>query len=221
MQIYSTLLRYSVRLLARRAYSENEIRKKLNIRAARIKQYTGKRHDESESAIQINPGERSEPVPQSEQQMQIDRVIQQLFALKYLDDAAFAKNFIAAELRRKPQSLRLIKQKLVQKGLSSEQIENAICSRSMPRLGGGEQKICARRRPRRGGGAQIETPSSPPFPSELQLAKSAAEKKLKILNSGAHGQSLSPLKKKEKLYRFLAARGFSSEVIFKSLNTVI
>ena len=108
----------------------------------------------------------------------IENVITRFVALEYLDDAEFARAFIGDQLKRKPQGLRLIRQKLLQKGIDSDLAGHVINT----------------------GGVD-----------ETELAKAAAVKKARTLKAA------SPLQKKQKLYRFLASRGFSADTIMKAL----
>lgn len=210
MKIESTLLKYAVWLLGRRAYSEAEIRKKLIAKVAKVKQRTGESvrsgDDETpagastestdssgQGSVSTSYGQNSSEAPEDP----IERVIQKLLNLKYLNDAAFAKNFIDAEIRRKPQSLRIIKQKLLHKGIKSDLVEDAICARR----GSGNDET---------GDNEVESGDL-----ELDMARAAAIKKIKTL------RAQTPLKQKEKLYRFLAARGFTSSTIFKVLREAL
>ena len=57
---------------------------------------------------------------------EVKEVIAKLHGYKYLNDAAYIENYIQDQLRRKPQSVRLSKQKLLQKGVPAEQINPVI-----------------------------------------------------------------------------------------------
>ena len=113
---------------------------------------------------------------------EIEEILERLKENHYLDDKEYAELFIESKLRRKPQSLKLMKWDLRKKGLDEETIEYSL---------------------------QKETIN------EMEMAGLAAQKKLKSL---AH---LPAAKRKEKLYRFLLSRGFSSSIIFQVLKEYI
>lgn len=173
MDLEKQLLQYAIRLLARRNYPTDEIHKKLKLRAEKI-------HTRTDETVHTDIIENS-----------IERVIGRLIQLNYLNDAFFAKNYLEAELRRKPQSLRLIKNKLQQKGIFSDVINQTIVAHQ-------EQNL--------------QNQSDPETPEEITLAKLALQKKIKTLKYSNKKQQ------KEKLFRFLAARGFSTGTILKVLN---
>jgi len=56
----------------------------------------------------------------------VEEVIQKLLALRYLNDQLYIQNYIFDSLLRKPQSLRVIKQKLRLRGVPQSQIEPEI-----------------------------------------------------------------------------------------------
>lgn len=113
----------------------------------------------------------------------IEEVIRKLESHKYLNDQEYLNLFIRGQLQRKPQGVRIISQKLSQKGIPQDQIKAAITNHGLAE-------------------------------SELEQADKALHKKLRTL------KALSPLQKKAKLYRFLIARGFSSQTIMKALASV-
>ena len=98
---------------------------------------------------------------------------------KNLDHNQDTTLYIRQQLRRKPQGLRLIKQKLRQKGISETTLSGVFR----------EQLI-----------------------DEEELIREAVIKKSKTIKTD------DPLKKKQKLFRFLASRGFGHEGIMKALN---
>ncbi len=98
---------------------------------------------------------------------------------KYLDDNQYATLYIREQLRRKPQGLRLIKQKLRQKGISETTLSGVFQ----------EQVI-----------------------DEDELIREAVDKKSRTI------KITDPLKKKQKLFRFLVSRGFAHDLILKALN---
>jgi len=131
------------------------------------------------------------------------KIIELFLAKKYLDDNEYARLFTREQLNRKPQGLRTIKQKLRQKGINESTISNTF----------NEQII-----------------------DENELIEQALQKKLKTLQStnvnsfptskfqNEHKSttsisvSKSKYQQKQKLFRFLASRGFSPDAIMKALR---
>jgi regulatory protein len=124
-----------------------------------------------------------------DQKEERDEVTELFIARKYLDDAEYARLFVRDQLARKPQGLRLMKQKLSRKG-----IRDADISRIME-----DEKL-----------------------DELTLALEAATKKLKTLKTAqgktGSGKTNLALGQQQKLYLFLASRGFSPDVTMKTLK---
>jgi len=56
----------------------------------------------------------------------VDEVIEKLKYYGYLNDASFAKNYAASQIRQKPVGKRVLKQKLAQKKLDKETVEEAL-----------------------------------------------------------------------------------------------
>ncbi len=56
----------------------------------------------------------------------IDRVLERLEAVKLLDDAQFAADWVGARERSKPRGSRLLQQELRQKGIAKEEIEAVL-----------------------------------------------------------------------------------------------
>jgi regulatory protein len=92
------LMRYSLDLLARRRYTINDMRKKLS---ARSEKYNYPAVD-------------------------IEKLIERLKELKYLNDAEYAILFVEDQLRRAPQGILMLRKRLKSKGIPAEEIENAL-----------------------------------------------------------------------------------------------
>lgn len=114
-----------------------------------------------------------------EQKEETETVIKLFISKKYLDDAEYARLFVRDQLIRKPQGLRMIRQKLSQKGISTSNLQQFLDDEGS---------------------------------TEYDIARRALEKKLRTLKKE------TSQKKKEKLFRFLASRGFSMDVIMKVLR---
>lgn len=121
-----------------------------------------------------------------EMQEEREQIAELFLKRKYLDDAEYARLFVRDQLIRKPQGIRLMKQKLSRKG-----IRDADISRIME-----DEKL-----------------------DETSLALEAVKKKLKTLKKSS-GTTVSRLQQQQKLYRFLASRGFSPDTTIKALKTL-
>lgn len=96
---YDKLLNYTLRLLAKKRYTDFEIRRK-------CKSYLVKRGGD-----EVGAGDGREVA---------DRVIARLIELKYLDDVAYAKDYINERIKFKPRGIFLIKRELKLKGIVTE-----------------------------------------------------------------------------------------------------
>lgn len=94
---YQQLLEYALKLLSRRRYTVSKLREKLERRA----RFCAKTE-------------------------LFDEVTARLVELKYLDDEAFAKDYINDRINFKPRGKFLLKRELKLKGISPEIIETAI-----------------------------------------------------------------------------------------------
>ncbi len=129
-------------------------------------------------------------------QEDIDRVIARMIEEKYIDDRELAAIFIRDTMARRPHGRLWISQQLITKGVSRDIISDVLIahqeeSRSNVAAGGTD--------------------------SELEAARTAAEKKLRLLG----GKNLEPRKQYEKMFRFLVGRGFDTSMVIKVLDEVI
>lgn len=102
---YDKLLNYTLRLLAKKRYTDFEIRRKCKL-------YLAKRGGDEAGA-----GGNDEV---------IDKVIVRLVELKYLDDEQYAKDYINERVKFKPRGLFLIKRELKLKGITKELVEKIV-----------------------------------------------------------------------------------------------
>jgi regulatory protein len=116
-----------------------------------------------------------------DQQENTNQITELFLERKYLDDDEYVTLYIREQLRRKPQGLRLIKQKLRQKGINEATLSSIFK----------EQLI----------------------DEDVQIEQ-AVIKKLKTM------QSNTSQEKKQKLFRFLASRGFNQESIMKAISKI-
>lgn len=106
----------------------------------------------------------------------IEKVIGRLEELRYINDEDYLRYYINDQLTLRPQGIRLVRQKLMRRGIQGDQVEKEL------------EKHHYR---------------------EKERAQKAAQKKEKLL------KELPLHEKKQKLFRFLASRGFDFETIQK------
>jgi len=106
--LYDKLLQYSLKLISKKRYAEKQIIEKLNKRFKKI-QETSK--DEIDEALALPA---------------IDMVLNRLKELKYLDDVAFARDFISDKIRFGNKGRRLLKMELIKKGVKKDDIESGM-----------------------------------------------------------------------------------------------
>lgn len=123
---------------------------------------------------------RSKKGQSSEEEKEVDRVIERLKELDYIDDVAFVKWWVDQRMNKKPKGVRVIRMELLRKGVAQEIIDEYV------------------------GDISSDT--------QLLSAKKAVEKKL---NSW---KTLPNIEYKQKVFRYLFQRGFSSEIIYRLID---
>ncbi len=119
------LLEYALKLISRRRYTEKNLRQKLRIQQSKLehrKKSGGLEDNVSLKIEKIDPEERTETKKNEE----VDEAVRRLIEYGYLNDSEYVKVFTSSELARAPQSLRLITQRLIQKGIKKELINQAL-----------------------------------------------------------------------------------------------
>lgn len=129
-------------------------------------------------------------------QEDIDRVISRMKEEKYIDDHELAAIFVRDTMARRPHGRLWISQQLMQKGISRDVIADVLLAHQ-------EESVL---RIADGG-----------VDDELEAARAAAEKKLRLLS----GKALEPRKQYEKMFRFLVGRGFDTSMVIKVLDETI
>lgn len=177
------LFDYSLKLLARRRYTERELAGKLKKKLGKIRSGAGTLGQTNNSSHRLAEQSACRGADASDASVThavgsstqlIDQIISRLKDLKFLNDEEFVALYIRDQLARKPQGIRLLKNSLTKKGIAAETISNAIQAASI---------------------------------DETQLASTAIHKKSKSL------ASLPQKKREEKLMRFLLSRGFSINTV--------
>jgi len=126
----------------------------------------------------------------------VSSVIRRLRELDYIDDTKFVLWWIEQRTRFKPKGRRLIRLELVQKGVDRKIIDQGLDSfyrQNHPDLLSG----------------------NPGDTTEIANARSALRKKLPVW------QTVQGIRKKKKIYDFLARRGFSSDIIYRIIDEVM
>ena len=99
------LLHYAVDLLAKKKYTINEMRGKL-----------------------LNYSGKFDPAPDP---AEIEKVINRLTELKYLNDSDYVGLYIDEQLRRAPQGIMMLKKRLSGKGIDRSLVEQVLQSRQI------------------------------------------------------------------------------------------
>lgn len=158
-ELYSKLMDAALQLLSRRTYTVHQISERL---MARLKKWR-----------------------KSDQTDVIDKVIERLIELKYLDDQRFCEQWVEERSRLRPRGKYLLSQELRRKGIEKELLEGFW-----------------------------ESEKGTTF-DELPLALELIERKLPRLKKYENWEL------KQRLYRFLASRGFSLNVIREALDKAL
>ena len=194
---FQRLLEYSLWLLGRRNYHSAELKIKLKKKAAT--------------------------------QEQIKQVIQKLQSFKYLNDKTYITSYLTSELLRKPQGLYLLKQRLLQRRIPREEVESAL--ENFPYSEEEQIKKALHKKMAISASNQFQSVSKTSFgqaleekfqsdtqsTSEIFSNKELAQKETSFAANQNQFTQTKTLPK-EKLFRFLQARGFSVEGILKALS---
>lgn len=108
MTTYEKLLQYSLRIIVKKRYTTAEMKKKLE-------QFFDKHFDSA--------SEGQAPIDSKES---INKVIERLAELKYLDDKQFVKDYISDRIKFHPRGKFLIQRELNKKGLARDLINSAF-----------------------------------------------------------------------------------------------
>ncbi len=120
----------------------------------------------------------------------IEKVMDRLRELEYLDDAKFIRWWVEQRSTYRPKGRRLLEQELLSKGVDKSLIVECLDTLSTTSPTGGKKV----------------------FMNEIDLAKKAIEKKLKLW------EKLPRLAFRQKVYAYLSRRGFSWDTIHHLLT---
>lgn len=121
----------------------------------------------------------------------ISKVVERLRELGYIDDVKFIQWWLEQRSTYRPKGRRLLEQELLSKGIDKNLIVERLNTLFTTSPTGGEE-----------------------FMNEVDLAKKAIEKKLKLW------EKLSRLAFKKKVYAFLSRRGFSWDTIHRCIDSL-
>jgi regulatory protein len=158
------LKNYALRLIVKKRYTVSEMTKKLERFVKKHKLENNEGSEEGDSHPHSN----------------IEKVLDRLFELNYLNDKAFARDYIMDRVRFRPRGKFLLRRELFLKGIDKEIVENIINE------------------------------------TEIDEAKMAEEL---IVRQSKRLEKLPPQKCREKIYRYLASRGFSQDSIYKTIES--
>mgnify|MGYP001577196336 FL=1 len=121
----------------------------------------------------------------------IEQVLERLRELEYLDDTKFIRWWVEQRSTYRPKGRRLLEQELLSKGIDKSLIVECLNTLSTASPTGGKKESF----------------------SEVDLAKKAIEKKLKLW------EKLPRLAFKQKVYAYLSRRGFSWDTIHQAIDS--
>ena len=121
----------------------------------------------------------------------IEQVLERLRELEYLDDAKFISWWVKQRSTYRPKGRRLLEQELLNKGIAKSLIVECLNTLSTTSPIEGEE-----------------------FMNEIDLAKKALEKKLKLWGK------LPRLAFRQKVYAYLSRRGFSWDTIHRCIDSL-
>ena len=131
--------------------------------------------------------------------------------MRFLAVRALSERELATKLRRYEYSAAAIRETIAacrKHGFLNDELLARDGARALSERGSGERMIRNRLRRRGLSGAVVEAALEENAENEPDAARRALEYKLRLLR-----RETDPRRKREKAFRFLAARGFSAEVI--------
>lgn len=197
---YQTLLDYTFFLLGKRRLTEKQLREKLQKKC--FLKNKNKNRDIDRDSLRNNTHDDFN----DESSSLIQRAIEHVKELKYIDDFAYAESFIRDVMQYRPHGSMWIKQKLFQKGISNEIISEtlkAIKEKTDGNRNAGDSDV-----------HDQDNLSCGSSNAEYQGAVTVAQKKYQLL------ARYEPSKKREKLLRFLLGRGYSSTIALEAVTEI-
>lgn len=128
-----------------------------------------------------------------ENSKRIEKVLERLRELEYLDDTKFIRWWVEQRSTFRPKGRRLLEQELQRKGIDKSLIAESLNALAATSPTGGKNGVM----------------------SEMDLAKKAIERKLRLW------QKLPRLAFKQKVYGFLSRRGFTGDTVRRIIDEVV
>lgn len=119
MMDYEKLIQYALRIIAKKRYTGFEMEKKLKLFTARQEKLARRDSEDfhgSEDPLKEVGG----------QEQAIEKVLERLRELQYLNDSGYAEDYIADRTKFRPRGKFLLARELKNKGLDSDLIKNAL-----------------------------------------------------------------------------------------------
>ncbi len=120
------LTEYALRLISKKRYTVEEMRKKLEALASKLLS----KRDESEEPL--------EPP--------IELVIERLRELDYLNDQSYLQNYIADRIRFRPRGEFMIRQELRKKGIDKKLLDDYLMTEKVDELGAAKKLLESKKR---------------------------------------------------------------------------
>ncbi len=120
------LTEYALRLISKKRYTVEEMRKKLEALASKLLS----KRDESEEPL--------EPP--------IELVIERLRELDYLNDQSYLQNYIADRIRFRPRGEFMIRQELRRKGIDKKLLDDYLMTEKVDELGAAKKLLESKKR---------------------------------------------------------------------------
>lgn len=125
---YSSLMDYALRIISKKRYTVNEMRKKLG-------EFLRREDKDVESGENLG-GEASLDGSENQEEMKlrlareasnlVDQVIERLIELNYLNDLEYARHYVSDRSRFRPRGKMMIRRELMVRGIAKGEIESAF-----------------------------------------------------------------------------------------------
>lgn len=124
MSNYEKLIQYALRIISKKRYTSFEMEKKLKLFVEKQKKIARKNAEESEieADVIVVSADEKKSAPDSN----IEKVLDRLKELEYLNDSGYAEDYIADKIKFRPRGKFLLARELKLKGLDSDLIKNAL-----------------------------------------------------------------------------------------------
>ncbi len=140
----------------------------------------------------------------------IDAVVARLHRARYLDDAEFARYWLAERARTRPRGMRLLRGELRQKGVASALIDQAVADFEETAAQVAEEEAAVR--------AALPIAEDAPDPADDPFAEGSRELREALILAERKARSyatLDPATFRRRLSGFLLRRGYGYDVVSK------